>query len=208
VRASWAVPLAGILFILVWWAHRQGMEPARAASPRQNLGSAGWARRSALGVAFVLLALVAAEAVLPTSLLAHRTLPPARLAGRWEGQAKVLNSWGPPGELMVVVTVNGDGSVAGTVGAATLLNARIGPNRSWLGKALGLRSDYIVRGTLREAITPLLGLACPVVTFSADLEGHTLKGTLAGLDCRSKGKPEGTLQTAPMTLRQPGAIRR
>ena len=208
VWASWAVPLAGILFIGLWWARRRGMDPKPEVAPRRAAGGADRQRLIAGAVAFALLALLAAEAVLPTPPLAPRTVPPARLAGRWEGRAKAVNAWGPPAEITLVISVNGDGATTGSVGAAPLLDARIAPNRSRLGKALGIRSDIIVRGSLRDPITPTLGLACPVVTFTADFEGQTLKGVLAGFDCRRGGKPEGTLQTAPLTLRKGATARR
>lgn len=39
-----------------------------------------------------------------------------------------------------------DGAVSGTIGADAVIGARLIPNRSWFGRLMHWRSDYIVRG--------------------------------------------------------------
>lgn len=39
-----------------------------------------------------------------------------------------------------------DGSVSGTIGADAIIGARIESNRTWFGRVLNWRSDYLIRG--------------------------------------------------------------
>jgi hypothetical protein len=45
-----------------------------------------------------------------------------------------------------VFTINPDASVSGRIGDATVMNARIIYNRSWFGRLMHWRTDYLIVG--------------------------------------------------------------
>lgn len=44
------------------------------------------------------------------------------------------------------LVIGPDGEVSGTIGADPIIGARLVPNRSWFGKLMNWRSDYLIRG--------------------------------------------------------------
>jgi len=99
----------------------------------------------ALGlVAIALLALAAEVAITPPPLAPRRSPAPA-YAGEWRGTARI---WLPDQTqlpLPLHLTIQSDGTVRGSMGQARV-KARLEWNRSWLGRALHLRSDYVIVG--------------------------------------------------------------
>ena len=78
--------------------------------------------------------------------------PPDILIGTWFNKAEVFAAFkkdqypskNPADSIEIEITINPDGTVTGTVGNATLENCKIGKNRSWLGRFLKIRTDYII----------------------------------------------------------------
>ncbi|HVN75194.1 MAG TPA: hypothetical protein VMT19_02675 [Thermoanaerobaculaceae bacterium] len=207
-RAFLAIPVAGALFLLVWWARRPEPRAAAGGAVRSGRLRADWVRRGAFVAAFVLVALIASEVVLPTPLGLGDSPLPARVTGRWEARGKVVNSWGPPGEIAFVFIVDAGGSVEGTIGASVLHGARLVRNRTWFGRALHLRSDYLLKGPLRDPITPSLGLTCATFALPLDVNGGLLEGALTGSNCRAQDAAQGALRSAHLTFRKAATAKR
>jgi len=71
------------------------------------------------------------------------------MAGAWAGDAEIAVSWTTARRLAVRLAVLQDGRVTGEIGDATLEHGRLEANRGALGRALHLKTDWIVRGSLR-----------------------------------------------------------
>jgi len=197
----WIAAAAGLLFVALWWARRRGMDTEAFVPPGPL--TRRWAARIAVGAGAAIVAWLAVEIVIPKPFLATRAATVQAVAGRWEGRTKVVNDWGPPGELAVVLSVNGDGTVEGTIGAASFRNAALKPNRSWLGSVFHIRSDYRLTGTLNGPITPKFVIECATFTLPLSFGSGTLDGRLGGSDCSRAGKKQGTLRATLIRFTKP-----
>jgi hypothetical protein len=104
------------------------------------------------GFASGLIALVVAMAcVLVVS--ADRAADPTpvtmtEMAGTWAGDAQIVVSWTTEKSLRVRLAIGPDARVTGTVGDAVLRDGRFEANRTAIGRALHIKTDWIVRGAL------------------------------------------------------------
>jgi len=99
-------------------------------------------------------------------------------AGHWEGSAQIAANWCKQRQLAVAIDIHPDGSVTGKIGDATLANARFSSNRGWLGRALNLFSDYIVRGDLNGPIVAADRITRAGVTIPLDVDGDSFVGAV------------------------------
>jgi hypothetical protein len=90
----------------------------------------------ALGI-FVLLC--ANEMFFNPPLMTPALKPAAALVGSWQAE---------PGKAEVVFLIGPDASVAGKLGADLLTGAHITFNRSWFGKIMHWRTDYLIQGSV------------------------------------------------------------
>ena len=107
-------------------------------------------------------ALVAAFIVVVTRLDARvfqtsESIQPA-MAGTWSGNAHIVVNWTEQKKLPVRVAITQDGTVAGTVGDATLRDGRLRRNRNAIGRALNVKTDWIIEGKLEGAIIKSEGI--------------------------------------------------
>jgi hypothetical protein len=202
-RALWLAPLAGILFLLLRWKQRAGSGRMAPAPRRRRPLTVQFAGRIALAVAAAVVAWLAVETALPAPLITSRAATVPAVTGRWEGSAKVVDEWGPPGELAVVFSVNGDGTAEGTIGAASFRNAPLVPNRSWLGSLFHVRSDYRLHGGLSGLITPRYVIECASFTLPLNFGPQSLDGRLTALDCARAGKKHGSMHATLVRFRKP-----
>src|ERR1017187_8180659 len=80
--------------------------------------------------------------------------PPRRAGGGGRGHANLttVSRQALPDEIPVVFTIGPDGSVSGAVGNAALTNGQLAANRSWFGRLMNWRTDYVIRGTLSRVV--------------------------------------------------------
>ena len=104
-----------------------------------------------LGLAFGALALFASSSVIAA-------LDDPAMAGRWSGTADIVVNWTTQRTLRVELVIATDGSVTGTVGDAKISAAQLTRNRGALGRALHVKTDYIVTGDLRGDIIAAEGI--------------------------------------------------
>ena len=98
------------------------------------------------------------------------------MVGHWEGSARIIVIWCKQEQLPVVLDIQADGTVTGTVGDAQLSGGRLLRNRGWLGRKLHLATDYIVRGDLNGP-----GVAAESITRSGvSMPLHFTDGTFTG----------------------------
>jgi len=145
------------------------------------------ANLTAIGVAFTAFVLLFGNEMLgnPPLMTPALAVSPA-IAGSWQAKAK---AWPGPAEIDILLTVSSDGAVSGKIGGATLAGARLTGNRTWLGRLLNWRTDYIIRGELSGTV----GAPPPLsngdrFTAPINLEGPELVGSIftSGRDADGK----------------------
>jgi len=93
-----------------------------------------------VGLAVVVFILLCANEMFGMPPLMTPALHPSpELVGTWEAN---------PGSMDTVFTINPDASVSGRIGDATPINGRIIYSRSWFGKLMNWRTDYLIMGNL------------------------------------------------------------
>ncbi len=102
----------------------------------------------------LVIVLLLIEIVPNPPLMAPELQLTAAMVGKWKGTARVSVFETRPDDLFVELDIRPNREVTGWVGGARIKTARIANNRSWLGRRLGLRSDYIILG---EAVVPSSG---------------------------------------------------
>ena len=155
------VPAAiGLLHLVCWWRLRSagvGWEV-----PRKILIVVG------LAVA-VLILLCANEAFGMPPLMTPPFHPPPDMVGTWEAKL---------GSTDAVSTIHPDASVSGRIGDATLIGGRMIYNRSWFGKFMHWRTDYLIMGKLSQVVRPSERVAGDGFTAPLSMKGVGLEGAL------------------------------
>jgi hypothetical protein len=151
-KPPWHLPFtipaaAGVLHVLCWWKLRGGPLPKAF-----RLGALLWVS------ALVPLFLLCANEILGQPPWMTRTgPPPAELVGTWRD--------GP-----IQFTIAPDGRVSGAIGQVALKRGRIGRNRSWLGRLLNWRTEFLIRGVLASGGN----IAAPLNPSGPELHGWLL----------------------------------
>jgi len=130
---------------------------------------------SVAGLLLILaIGLLLIEVVPNPPLLAPELRPTAPMIGTWKGTARMSTIETTSSDLEVQVEILPNATVTGWVGGAKIETARLANNRSWLGRRLGLRTDYIILG---EAALPS-GERRWEFQIPLTLEEGTFKGAL------------------------------
>jgi hypothetical protein len=99
------------------------------------------------------------------------------MAGDWSGQGEIVVSWTKQKQILVQLTILPDGGVQGTIGDATLIGGRLTRNRGWLGRALDIKTDYIITGRLQNCLIAGEGVCRDSVKILLDWSnGHFTGG--------------------------------
>ena len=100
-------------------------------------------------------------------------LPVPAMAGSWSGEARIVVNWTTEKTLRVTLNVAPDGRVTGTIGDAVLRDGSLESNRTAIGRALHLATDWIVRGTLDGDVIKAEGIRRATVKIPLDwVDGH------------------------------------
>ena len=110
-----------------------------------------------------------------------QTAPPQEVVGTWEAKAKTH-----AGQLKIHFDLQEDGTVSGTVGEASMVNAYFKKNRGWLGKSLHMATDYIIVGELDGPVTD--DLLCAQFRIVGQFNENGIRGDFACMECRKDGK--------------------
>ena len=122
--------------------------------------------------------------------------------GRWEGQAEIIVAWCRQKQLRVSVEVRPDGRVTGRVGEATLSGARLSRNRGWLGRQLGLATDWRVHGELVGPVVAAEGIVRESVSIPLDFRNGVWQGGVHTSGSKFGGAAAGRLSAAGLILRR------
>jgi len=144
------VPAAiGLLHVVCWWRLRSAAVGWEV--PRKVLIVVGAA------VGFFIL-LCANEMFGMPPLMTPALHPSPDMVGTWEAKLPTMDA---------VFTINPDASVSGRIGDATLIDGRIIYSRSWFGKLMNWRTDYLIMGTLSRGDR----FTAPLTMTGVGLEG-------------------------------------
>lgn len=145
-------------------------------------------RRSILVcVSFMTLALsgvAAAQAALPA------------MCGRWKGNADIFVNWTKARTLPVEIVIAADDRVTGKIGDATILNGRFRPNRGWLGRALRIKTDWMIDGRLDGPIIAAENVVREELMMPLNWKGSSFEGGIA-----TSGSKIGDRDTMTLTAR-------
>lgn len=103
--------------------------------------------------------------------------PPATMVGHWEGKADIAVNWCSARQLAVSVTINGNGTVAGKFGDATLKEARLYPNPGRPPEGATVQTKYVIEADLEGPLVAAEGIQRPDICVPVEL---TRDGRLAG----------------------------
>jgi hypothetical protein len=175
------LPFTGLLRLSCAWFERHQAPPSHAVTGKRA------SHRIALMVSLVVavfLGLVSSEIFMsPPPLALRHVAVPAGLVGGWQGQARVANAWVRQRRLPVRLAVDASGMAEGTIGDARFLRGKLLPARSWFGRALRLKTDYVFVGRLEGPVIAAEAIRCDsTATIAFDLAGDHLHGGL-GLSC-------------------------
>lgn len=155
----------GLLHVLCWLRLRG---PAPPSKPLYRRTRAFLILLGAALMAFVLLC--ANEMFNQPPLMTPAFRPSPEIVGSWRATVA--------GDVGVVFEINSDGSVSGSVGDASVVGGKIVLNRSWFGRLIHWRTDYLIRGSLSRAVEALGGTAGSRFTAPLFIRGSELEGSL------------------------------
>lgn len=122
--------------------------------------------------------------------------------GRWEGQAEIIVAWCRQKQLRVSVEVRPDGRVTGRVGEARLRGARLIRNRGWLGRRLGLATDWRLLGELEGPVVAAEGIVRESVSMPLDFKHGVWVGGVHTSGSLFGGAANGRFSAAGLSLRR------
>lgn len=109
--------------------------------------------------------------------------PPDELVGTWEG-ISLFSRHGARETARVSLTILPDGRVEGSAGGARMADCVVRRNRGWLGRKLGIKTDYRITGWLEGAVVPADAGGRRRISLPFNLRDGALAGGLAALTQR------------------------
>ena len=139
----------GLLHVVCWWRLRSAFVDWEV--PRKVV--------AVIGLAVVVFVLLSANEIFGMPpLMTPAFHPSPNMVGTWEARLTTMDA---------VFTIDADATVSGRIGDASLISARIVYNRSWFGRLMHWRTDYLILGKLSRGDR----FTAPVMLTGADLEG-------------------------------------
>ena len=116
-------------------------------------------------------------------------------------------SWASEKRLPVALTIAADRAVTGTVGDALLRNGRLARNRSAMGRALHVKTDWIIRGDLEGDVIKAEGIRRAGVSIPLNRLGDHLEGGVNTSGSHIGGKASMWLAAKNLRLDRVGGTR-
>ena len=128
--------------------------------------------------------------------------PHPSFAGTWSGAAEPIVTWTSQRTLPVRLVIDSAGRVRGRVGDAELFDAELRGNRGPVTRALGWKTELIVRGRLRGEVIAAEHVVRDGVSIPLDSRDGTLIGSVHTTGDKVGGKDRMILTAARLTLRR------
>jgi hypothetical protein len=113
--------------------------------------------------------------------------PPDSLAGTWSAKSEVFADFKkgkypseyPEDLIDITIQINRDATVDGKVGDATLKDCWIKKNRSWFGRWLNIKTDFIIcKGTIDGKVVPEDKLTSRRFTIPFNIVDGKMRGSI------------------------------
>lgn len=134
--------------------------------------------------------------------------PSPDLIGQWSGRGLIAVNWTTQRELTAQLTIASDGAVTGTVGDAQIVNGRLSSNRGALGRAMNVKTDYIISGQLKGCIVASESVCRDSVKIPLNLRDGSLVGGIHTSGTMFGGKRSMTFTVARLSLQRPNSSAR
>jgi hypothetical protein len=181
-RPPWDLPfsipaVAGLLHLVCWW---------RLRSPAPTLEPVSAAAMGRLKILYALLWVSLATFILLSAneifgnppLMTRSGQQAAEMVGTWSATLTTVSRQPLPHEILAVLSIGPDGSVTGVIGNAEVISGRLERNRSWFGRLMNWRTDYVIRGTLSRVVESYGGTAGDRFSAPLNPRGSELDGSL------------------------------
>lgn len=145
------------------------------------------------------LTLAAACCLICSAIAADNKLSPA-MTGNWNGQAKIIVAWCKQDKLPLKLTINGDRTVTGTIGDATLKDGKLARNRGWIGRKLNIKTDYVITGRLEGEIVAAEKISRSSVSIPLNFQNGSFTGGLHTSGSKLGGKKAMKLSASGLKL--------
>ena len=123
-------------------------------------------------------------------------------AGSWTGTADVFVSWTRQRVLPVALDIHTDGTVEGHVGDARLTDGRLRSNRGSFGRALHVKTDWIITGQLAGPLIAAESVYRERVTLPLNWSGTEFSGSVQSSGSMFGGKDRMALAAGHLVLRR------
>lgn len=120
-------------------------------------------------------------------------------AGSWAGDADIVVNWTTARTLRVRLVLAPDGRATGTIGDAVLRDGQLERNRTAIGRALHLKTDWIIRGSLEGDLIKAEGVRRDAVTLPLNWVDDHFEGAVHSSGSHFGGKD--TMWLAAFRLR-------
>ena len=128
---------------------------------------------------------------------------PASLAGTWSGNANIVVQFVQQKRLAVRLVIAEDGSVSGSVGDATLVDAKLRPGRGGVQRSLGWGREYRIHGRLSGNLVAAENVRRDAVDILLDpASDGTLVGGLHSSGSKVGGKEKVIVSAGDLALRR------
>ena len=147
-------------------------------------------------------AMIAAIALAMMAQPAAAQRPDSAMVGAWSGSARVTVDWTQQKMLGVRLAIYPDGSITGTVGDATLIDARMRPNRTLLQRMTHLGTDYVIEATLAGDILRAENVQRASVSIPVDWKDGVFTGSIITSGTYDGDKDTMKLTASDLVLRR------
>lgn len=109
--------------------------------------------------------------------------------------------WCDQKNLIIELTIKENGTVAGKAGDAKLVQGRIKKNRSWFGRKIKVKTDYIVVAELVGPLVKSEGIHRKQLKLPFNLMKGAIQGGAHSSGRKFGGKKHGILSAGNMVLK-------
>jgi hypothetical protein len=110
---------------------------------------------------------------------------PDHLSGTYIGKQRVMIRYEKDGQyffrddvVMVSLIIDSIGHVTGMVGEATFEGCNVVQNRSWIGRQLSIKTDFLIKGMLKGNTFDKDTILNKEISIPFNVENNELKGSL------------------------------
>jgi hypothetical protein len=143
--------------------------------------------------------LLATSLLLASPFGASAQVATPSVIGRWSGVADILVDWTTQRTLPINIVIGADDQVTGSIGDATLVNGRLSRNRGWLGRAMQVKTDYIIQADLDGLIIRAENIQRDMVQIPFNWRDGRLAGSMNSSGYKI-GKVASRILTAKFVL--------